>query len=287
MERMIRVSLSPIHVARGSFSRRNATIGVRCLGHVTSPPESSILLRPDRSPFPDLPFWGRQAFSSSSSIDVFSNNKHPHGSQEWQGAIRKQIRQEAATLTRTLFRLCLRSARYIQKGNEHDEKEFEKREKQRLEIPKLKKQDPRFGMLSELPPEDREDEFKSRTEYYLQYTRENFYAEMNCLHPEDFHDEHFDRYIYFLRKGEERRRWLLSDMKFDDPLAGHFDVDRVDRLEEQGRAFFKDIKQLKESQQQLMKEKYEGWLSDDEDEGLFSDSDSEDTSDEEDEDVDR
>lgn len=69
---------------------------------------------------------------------------------------RERLLQVAGTLSRSLYRACMRSIRSIRLGNEHDEKDFHEREQDRLE-PKEKK-DVRLSMLSMLPPVDREDE---------------------------------------------------------------------------------------------------------------------------------
>ena len=75
-----------------------------------------------------------------------------------------ELRKEAAFLTKSLYRICLRSVRLIRPGNEHDEEEFERREKKRLEDENSprKDDDVRMGMFSMLPPVDREDELRSR-----------------------------------------------------------------------------------------------------------------------------
>jgi hypothetical protein len=185
-----------------------------------------------------------------------SSHHHPHGSNEWKTANRQEILQEAAALSRSLYRTCFRSARYIRKGNAHDEQEFQQREEHSLETPlSLKRKgDARLGMLSMLPPVDREDELRSRSEYYLQYMRENFVAERDCLATNNnnndddvclFDNRHFARYLYHLRKGNEHRMWLLHDMKFDhDPYSDRFDTKRVDRLEARATTFFKELQQI-------------------------------------------
>jgi hypothetical protein len=69
---------------------------------------------------------------------------------------RERLLQVSGTLSRSLYRTCMRSVRAIRAGNEYDEKDFHEREQDRLE-PK-KKKDVRLSMLSMLPPVDREDE---------------------------------------------------------------------------------------------------------------------------------
>ena len=57
--------------------------------------------------------------------------------------------EEAAFLTRALYRVCLRSIRVIRWGNEVDEKEFEQREEE------FRSQKP--GIMSMAPPPNREE----------------------------------------------------------------------------------------------------------------------------------
>jgi hypothetical protein len=120
----------------------------------------------------------------------------------------------------------------IRHGNENDEKEFSDRERKRLELPSTTKGDVRLSMLSMLPPVDREDELRSRAEYYTQYARELFVQESDCLSfATEWTEQHIARYLHHLRQGDEHRRWLLADMKFDDPFFESFDQRRVDKFE--------------------------------------------------------
>ena len=60
---------------------------------------------------------------------------------------------------------------------------------------------------------------RSRSEYYHQYTRENLSQESDCLTGDDaWNAQSVGRYLYLLRRGEEHRKWLLSDMQFEDPV---------------------------------------------------------------------
>lgn len=155
-----------------------------------------------------------------------------HRSEQSQGdtnASLQEILSEAGKLSRSLYRICIRSVRHIRFGNENDEKEFQERERKSLEEPRDKNS--RLSMFSLLPPVDREDELRSRSEYYLQYLRENFVAEANCLDYDPLFPRHIDRFVYQLRKGEDHRKWLLKDMKFDDPYNGSFDLSRVQLFE--------------------------------------------------------
>jgi len=127
------------------------------------------------------------------------------------------------------------------------------------------------SMLSMLPPVDREDELRSRSEYYLQYARENFVQESDCLDFQQQQQRHslsssssssssartrrgwwseqqIERFVHHVRKGNDHRKWLLADMKFDDPFAGGFDSDRVDAFERDALAF------VRRQQQQLQEQ---------------------------------
>ena len=158
---------------------------------------------------------------------------------------RREILAEASALTRTLYRLCMRSVKLIERGNEADAAEFASREEKQLESFAAVAGDERLsGVISMLPPVEPKAELKARAEYYAQYTNENFFAESDCLKTttlvgggdKDDTDNRsipdetmFARYFFHLRKGEEHRQWLLKDMEFDDPFR--FDLERVSRLE--------------------------------------------------------
>jgi hypothetical protein len=170
------------------------------------------------------------SFPASSSLVVCGSTLSRGGDDESQQQ-HDFLLAEAAALSRSLYRLCLRSVRLIRGGNENDEKEFVEREKKRLEQPKSG--DARLSFLSMLPPVDRADELRSRAEYYTQYARELFVQESDCLpfKPSEWSDQHVARYIHHLRTGNEHRKWLLSDMKYDDPFSISYDRARVDRFE--------------------------------------------------------
>ncbi|GKY93158.1 hypothetical protein MPSEU_000283800 [Mayamaea pseudoterrestris] len=150
----------------------------------------------------------------------------------------RQLLDDASTLSRSLYRRCFRSIRYIRHGNIHDEEEFKKRENERLQ--KFDdRSDPRLSMLSMLPPVNRSDELRSRAEYYQQYTRENFVQESDCLDHKPLRQGHLDRFVHLLRRGDDHRKWLLRDMKFDDPYPVEelaITSNRINELEERAKA---------------------------------------------------
>ncbi|GAX10682.1 hypothetical protein FisN_14Lh193 [Fistulifera solaris] len=131
------------------------------------------------------------------------------------------LREEAKALTLKLYRACVRSVRHIRHGNALDEAEFQRREEERLDLlyddSSTIKRNP---MLSMLPPVDRQDELRSRAEYYLQYARDYFQQEAGCLDGEQWFQQRVARYVYSLHRGEHQRKWLLQDMGFDDPFSG-------------------------------------------------------------------
>jgi len=112
----------------------------------------------------------------------------------------------------------------IRWGNEFDDKEFERREEE-FQNPTA------GGVISMAPPPNKEDELRSRAEYYHSYAREYFTQESDCLDNDPLLERDFRRYLYYLRKGEKDRKWLLGDMMFSDPYKNSFDQERVKRFE--------------------------------------------------------
>lgn len=176
----------------------------------------------------------------------------------------KELRSKASLLTFSLYRSMLRSIRTIRQGNEHDEIEFQERERKR-EQPKPT--DIRLSMISLLPAVNRADELRSRAEYYTQYARENIAQESDCL--DALNRASFRRFFYLIRRGEEHRKWLLSDMKFDDPLLVHpyaFDLERVSSFEKQVNEFLGQEMSSEDYKLQLSSEtdieSNDGWSTD-------------------------
>jgi hypothetical protein len=159
------------------------------------------------------------------------------------------ILEQIRWLTAQLYRRIIRSInKLIRPGNEHDVYEFQLREEKQ-------RQSTTLSLVDSLPI-DRKEEMQSRTNYYLQYARENFIQNSDLLadliqpklptksplkssvvSPYHIHsdqqqleceaellrEEQYDiveRYFYLLRQGEVHRQWLLKDMKFThDPYA--------------------------------------------------------------------
>eukprot|EP00977_Amphora_coffeiformis_P005341 scaffold1140_cov157-Amphora_coffeaeformis.AAC.17 len=196
---------------------------------------------------------------------------------------RSEILAEASALTRSLYRLCMRSVKLIKQGNDADAAEFAAREEKQLQSMSDIVNDERLsGIISMLPPVEPVAELQARSEYYAQYTSENFFAESDCLRT-SVHDggarsmpneAMFARYFYHLRKGEDHRQWLLKDMKFDDPFE--FDFERVNRLEERVRELHQtlashQLQQMDPQQRQAVEQAQHDLETYDSDEEAFSD----------------
>eukprot|EP00531_Pseudo-nitzschia_arenysensis_P013709 CAMPEP_0116122736 /NCGR_PEP_ID=MMETSP0329-20121206/4372_1 /TAXON_ID=697910 /ORGANISM="Pseudo-nitzschia arenysensis, Strain B593" /LENGTH=200 /DNA_ID=CAMNT_0003616601 /DNA_START=214 /DNA_END=816 /DNA_ORIENTATION=- len=137
---------------------------------------------------------------------------------------REDLLEEAEFLTKSLYRNCIRSVRLIRWGNEFDEKEFQRREEE-FQNPTA------GGIMSMAPPPNKEDELRSRAEYYHSYAREYFTQESDCLDNDPLQERDLKRYLYYLRKGEKDRKWLLGDMMFSDPYKNALDKERVSQFE--------------------------------------------------------
>ena len=144
---------------------------------------------------------------------------------------REDLLDEASYLTKSLYRNCIRSVRLIRWGNAFDDKEFKRREEE-FQNPTA------GGVISMAPPPNKEDELQSRAEYYHSYTREYFTQESDCLENDPLLKRDIRRYLYYLRKGEKDRKWLLGDMLFPDPFKNSFDKDRLKRFEDMSKKYF-------------------------------------------------
>lgn len=164
--------------------------------------------------------WSKAMIDREASVRVASTT-----SSSSSAVSREDLLEEAEYLTKSLYRNCLRSVRLIRWGNEFDDKEFERREEE-FQNPTA------GGVMSMAPPPNKEDELRSRAEYYHSYAREYFTQESDCLDNDPLQERDIRRYLYYLRKGEKDRKWLLGDMMFPDPYKNSFDKERVNRFEE-------------------------------------------------------
>lgn len=143
---------------------------------------------------------------------------------------REALVQEATKLTCSLYRRCLRSIEVIRWGNEFDEMDFKKREEEFS--------NPTPGSrLSMAPPPNRDDELESRAEYYRSFARENFMNESDCLTNIPLKERDIKRFLYYLKKGERDRKWLLGDMLFPDPCQDEIGPERIKSFEIQAEAY--------------------------------------------------
>jgi hypothetical protein len=145
---------------------------------------------------------------------------------------REDLLHLAASLTKSLYRRCLRSVKVIRWGNEFDEKEFARREEE-YRNPKRS-----GGILSMAPPPNKEDELRSRAEYYHSYAREYFTQESDCLDNDPLQERDIRRYLYYLRKGDKDRKWLLADMMFPDPCKDSVDLTQITKFEAMSKQYF-------------------------------------------------
>jgi hypothetical protein len=102
------------------------------------------------------------------------------------------------------------------------------------------------------PPPDKVDELRSRAEYYHSFARECFTQESDCLDNNPLREKDTRRFLYYLRKGEKDRKWLLGDMMFPDPYKAVFDHERVDRWEAMSKTYLgEDVVEDAIEQQQI------------------------------------
>ncbi len=177
---------------------------------------------------PTRTIWSKMTTRRTASIRMASTT-----SSSSTAVSRDDLLEEAEYLTKSLYRNCLRSVRLIRWGNEFDDKEFQRREEE-FQNPTA------GGVMSMAPPPNKEDELRSRAEYYHSYAREYFTQESDCLDNDPLQERDIRRYQYYLRKGEKDRKWLLGDMMFSDPYKNAFDKQRVNRFEEMFKKYLNE-----------------------------------------------
>mmetsp|Transcript_13793 Transcript_13793/g.32085 ORF Transcript_13793/g.32085 Transcript_13793/m.32085 type:complete len:290 (-) Transcript_13793:48-917(-) len=186
----------------------------------------------------------------------------------WREGERAALLEEAAFITRALFRTCLRSVEIIRPGNEHDEEEFRRREE---ESKRTEESPGSIESLSMSPPVDRENELSSRANYYYMWTRENFEQESDCLESNPWREHDIEKFLHLVKSGEESRKWILKDYKFPDDYEGRFDQDRLDRFEERAKAFIEDTYRAMGWSLASDLEKEGAGMQDDDDDDFFDD----------------
>ncbi|EJK72402.1 hypothetical protein THAOC_06070, partial [Thalassiosira oceanica] len=153
-------------------------------------------------------------------------------------AAQSSLLDEASSLTRSLYRRCLRSASVLSCANERDENDFREREEaQRRGLEDFTSSS--AGPISMAPPVDRDNELRSRGGYYRSFARENFDGHWDLLGEHGFHigaeggsgaatttmtprpwrEEQVEQFAYLIRTGEESRRYVLRDYGFADPCT--------------------------------------------------------------------
>ena len=156
---------------------------------------------------------------------------------------------EASSLTRSLYRRCLRSASLLSSANDRDESDFLERDEDQRR--RLDDYDPSgdSGPISMAPPVDRANELRSRGGYYRSFARENFDGHWDLLGEHGFHigeggdgaggraaaprpwrEEQVEQFAYLIRTGEEKRRYVLGDYGFDDPCGDGWSEELEGRL---------------------------------------------------------
>lgn len=114
-------------------------------------------------------------------------------------SVQSDLHAEASSLTRALYRRCLRSVEVLAAGNVRDEEDFAAREAKELS---MFDEDGRIddgdggdggggggggGELSFAPPVDRENELASRANCYRQHAREHFDGHWDLLGKDGFY----------------------------------------------------------------------------------------------------
>ena len=165
---------------------------------------------------------------------------------------------EARSIARSALRLCLRSSEVMRGGNRRDEVDFEEREKKERAV------DP--SNFSYAPPVDRENELRSRAEYYAEQAREEFVGESDCLDSDPWMGEaDVGRYVQLIRTTEFRRKWVLDDYGFEDPYREKFNEARLETFENRAWGLIRDSIKARSTPAMSDGEKEEDIFTDDED----------------------
>ena len=202
-----------------------------------------------------LPRLLSSSSSSSSPPDAVGPQTTEAESDRDLASTQSELLDEASSLTRRLYRRCLRSASALSSANDRDESDFREREEaQRRQF------EGSSSELSMAPPVDRANELRSRSDYYRSFARENFDGHWDLLGEHGFHvgtagsmadglggtarhhswddgrgmgdgersgttlrpwrEERVEQFAYLIRTGEEKRRYVLEDYGFADPCCG-------------------------------------------------------------------
>jgi len=102
-------------------------------------------------------------------------------------SLQAELMGEASSLTRALYRRCLRSVEVLAGGNQRDEDDFAEREEMERSRFDGTGGVADFDRISMAPPVSRRNELASRANYYRSFARENFDGHWNLLGPHGFH----------------------------------------------------------------------------------------------------
>ena len=181
------------------------------------------------------------ASSSIQENDMDQMNAQQNEEKEKKERLRERqyLLEEAKAMTKSHYRRCLRCVDIIRPGNDHDEAEFQAREKLELEKDTDTTVDLNAGFSMALPV-DRKNELSSRANYYEEWIKENFHGEKDCLDLNPWQEETIHRFLHLLRDGERKRQWVLEDYKFEDVFVNQFDHDRLNEFEKRATALVKN-----------------------------------------------
>lgn len=169
--------------------------------------------------------------SVAATIKVVDETRGP----QWRKEERKILLEEAGFLARSLYRACIRSIKLMLPGV--DEADFKDREERQFASLK----DENGGMFFSMrPPVDRNNELRSRAEYYHAHLRENFNSDSQCLDRDPWNEHDVQACLHFLRHGEKSRRYILKDYRFDDPYSFMYDVERINKFEARAVELLRD-----------------------------------------------
>lgn len=137
----------------------------------------------------------------------------------------------------------------MRQGNAHDEESFRTREdEQRKRMMNIQNFSFDDDMSMDVPV-DREDELRSRADYYIDSGKEQIFEESDCLDDDPWLEismkQNVSRFLRFLRKGEKQRRWVLKEFKFKDPYVDNSDKKRLANWEEKAWQLLKETHEAK------------------------------------------
>ena len=143
---------------------------------------------------------------------------------------RLDLLNEASALTKSLYRICLRSVREMRKGNESDEIRFR-------EIEERQRSQSAQGIVPMSPPVNRANELHSRAEYYTEVACESVWRYAEILEDNPLSEQDIENFIFVLQRGEQRRQWVLREYQFNDPCEGVFDQERLNAFENHAKKY--------------------------------------------------